>query len=374
MIELITGLPGNGKTLYTIAYVKDWSDRDNRPVYYSGIKDLNLPWTEIDPEKWYDCPTNSIIVIDECQRVFRPRSMGKEPPEHVSRLETHRHQGVDIVLITQHPMLADSAIRRLVGKHKHVVRTFGTQRATIHEWASVKDNCDKSSGRADSIKHLWKYPKEVFDWYKSAEAHTVKRNIPAKIWILASVPFILIALGLVLKNYITKSQNKVAIEQASSPDKAAPGQMKTNEIGKAQSYKNALEDVKQYAYVNTERVEGLPHTAPKYDELTQPTVAPIPAGCVQSASTGCRCFTQQATPIKMPEKMCMDIVKNGWFEDFDTAGKSKRKEETQRQAHAKESPNHIDTEQKSQVVAFGHDKQERQTSKASQPEAKGPKL
>jgi len=51
MITLITGLPGNGKTLYTISFVKALAEKENRPVFYSGITDLALDWTEIEPEK-----------------------------------------------------------------------------------------------------------------------------------------------------------------------------------------------------------------------------------------------------------------------------------------------------------------------------------
>ena len=65
MIELITGTPGSGKTLYAISQIKAKSEKENRPVYYSGIADLTLGWTEIDPEKWFDAPPNSIVVIDE---------------------------------------------------------------------------------------------------------------------------------------------------------------------------------------------------------------------------------------------------------------------------------------------------------------------
>ncbi|MBC3917106.1 Zonular occludens toxin [Undibacterium sp. CY18W] len=326
MITLITGLPGNGKTLYALSYVKAWAEKDNRPVYYSGVNDLVLPWQEIEPEKWFECPKNSIIVIDECQRVFRPRTIGKDVPEHVSKLETHRHQGVDIVLITQHPLLADSAIRRLVGKHMHVVRTFGTERATIHEWASAKDNCDKQTGRTDSIKHQWKYDKEAYSYYKSAETHTVKRNIPMRVYLLIALPILIIGAFLYMKNFTDKQKGAVQAEQIETGKKTqesnSPAGVSTGKGSKV-SYRDAMEDAKQFAYENTPRVEGLPHTSPKYDEITTPTVAPVPAGCVTSKSRGCRCYTQQATPIEMPQATCEQIVKHGWFEDFDVAGKKK---------------------------------------------------
>jgi zona occludens toxin len=331
MINLFTGLPGNGKTLYALSFVKEWSERDNRPVFYSGIADLKLPWTEIDPEKWFECPPNSIIVIDECQRVFRPRTISKDVPEHVSKLETHRHLGVDLVLITQHPMLADSSIRRLVGNHKHIVRTFGSLRATIHEWGSVKDNCDKSSGRTDSIKHFWKFDKKAFDYYKSAEVHTVKRSIPMKVYMFFCLPLLIIAaiwymVGFTQSRVIKGDKPKEALAVSSSSQSGSAA-ASTQKGRVSVSYKDAMEDAKQFSFENTPRLAGIPATAPKYDEITKPSVAPVASGCLASKSR-CSCFTQQATPIAMSDDMCRQIVVNGFFQEFDPAGKSSSREQS----------------------------------------------
>jgi hypothetical protein len=101
MINLSTGLPGAGKTLFTIAFVKELADKEKRPVFYSGITDLALDWQEIDAEKWMDAPDGALIVIDECQRIFRPRGSAAKVPEYVSALETHRHKGLDLFLISE---------------------------------------------------------------------------------------------------------------------------------------------------------------------------------------------------------------------------------------------------------------------------------
>lgn len=315
MITLITGLPGNGKTLYTIAFVKALAERENRPVFYSGITDLNLDWTEIEPEKWFDCPAGAIVVIDECQRVFRPRTISKDVPEHVSKLETHRHLGIDIFLITQHPLLADSAIRRLVGCHKHVIRAFGTQGATIHEWASCKDTCDKSSGRTDSIKTRWKYDKEVFNYYKSAELHTVKAKIPLRLYFLGSVP-ILLGLAVYFMYGFTDQQKTKNLQQTET--QSLQGQpISDTQTTTKKNYKNAVTDAKQYLYENTPRIEYYPHTAPKYDELTKPTFVPVIAGCIDVTNGDCTCYGAHGLKIRMHPKECKKIVTDGIILDFD---------------------------------------------------------
>lgn len=314
MITLITGLPGNGKTLYALQWVKEKAERENRPVFYSGISELKLPWTEIEPEKWMDCPPGSIIVIDECQRVFRPRTASKAPPDFVARLETHRHDGLDIVLITQHPMLADNAVRRLSGQHFHVIRKWGTQSATVHEWPSVRENCDKSPARKDSIKHAWKYPKAVYEYYRSAELHTVKRNIPMRLWFVLSVPLFIGAAVWYVYGFATKKPP--IANNGVTGAVSAPVQQSTSAAVAKANYQNSVADAKQFVYERQERVTGLSHTAPRYDEVTKPVSAPRPAACVASKSK-CNCYSQQATLLAVPEQLCREIVQRGYYIDFD---------------------------------------------------------
>lgn len=308
MIVTITGLPGNGKTLYALNWVKDKAEKENRPVYYSGIKDLALPWTEIDPEKWHECPPNAIVVIDECQRVFRPRMHGSKVPEYVERLETHRHQGIDIVLITQHPMLIDSNVRRLSGLHFHVVRKFGMQAATVHEWGSVKENCDKV--RTDSVRHEFKYPKASYSWYKSAEVHTHKARIPMRLWIALALP---VVFGVLVWYVYTRWSGRThgepppplgvpaGVVELSRPAPMVAGRQDAPAMTPA-----------QYVEHHQPRVPGLEFTAPVYDEVTKPTEAPYPAACVQTP-TRCQCYTQQATRLNMPDEMCRQIAQGGFF-------------------------------------------------------------
>lgn len=328
MITLITGLPGNGKTLYALAYVKAWAEKEGREVYYSGINDLKLPWVEIEPEKWFEAPAKSIIVIDECQRVFRPRSFGSHVPEFVSKLETHRHQGLDIVLITQHPMLTDPSIRRLAGRHLHVVRKWGTESATVHEWPAVRDNCDKPAGRKDSEKQAWKYPKSAYEFYKSAEAHTVKRNIPKRVIILLTLPFIFAACVWYMYQWTQKKihpdvAGQVASGQVTGVSSQPVGQ--GGQVVKA-SYRNAIDDARQFAFERTARVAGLQYTAPRYDEITKPTTAPVPAACIEM-KTRCLCYSQQGTPLAVESDTCRQIVAHGYFLDFDPNGENGRRGE-----------------------------------------------
>lgn len=307
MITLMTGLPGNGKTLYALSWVKRRAESDSRPVYYNGIKDLTLPWTHLDnPEEWYKVEPNAIIVIDEAQRIFRPSGSGSAIPRHISELETHRHQGVDLVIITQHPLLVHSNVRRLVGQHFHAVRKFGMQAATIHEWGEVKEQCGKN--RADSTRHDFRYPREAYTWYKSAELHTHKRNIPKRVWFFLASPLIVGALIFGFYKYWhhkyvepSKVKTSDALVATSTPvQKTSGGPARKSDA--------------DYFGEKRARIYGLPFTAPVYDELEKPLVAPKPAACILMHDK-CACFTQQATKIPdIQDVICRQIVAEGYFD------------------------------------------------------------
>lgn len=335
MITLITGLPGNGKTLFALCHIRALAEKSGRKVFYSGIAGLTLPWElfggdaaadkphETNPGDWHKLPKGSIIVIDECQRLFRPRANGSVVPEYESKLETHRHEGYDIFLITQHPMLISSNVRRLVGQHFHTVRTFGMQRATVHEWGSVKENCDKV--RSDSVRHEFKYPAEAFGWYKSAEIHTHKRRVPARLVLLLVLPFVLIgmAYGVYawLRPMFSAADNAPGQKVKEGPTKPITGAPVASAAAPVPVGYGSPADVAQYAARRTPRLAGLPDTAPIYDKAAEnPKAIPRPAACIATASR-CQCWTQQATRIPdVPEPTCRQIAQYGYFDNQTESG------------------------------------------------------
>lgn len=316
-IEVITGLPGAGKTLHMIHLVKSKAERENRSVYYSGIKACTIDgWVEIDPAKWFECPSGSIILIDECQKIFRARTMGSVPPKHVTELEEHRHQGIDLFFGTQHPALIDPAVRKLTQTHRHLIRIWGSQVSTVHKWNGIKENPDRSSSRADSEKTKWAFDKSLYGRYHSADEHTMKRSIPFRVKMLFVLPFVLFAMGWYVYSTMMK-RTQVPVAEV-TVDAAAANGLAVGSAGGPQGKKpfDPVEDAKLYVQMQTPRVAGLPQTAPKYDELTKPTRVPVPAICVATASK-CKCFSQQATPMSVPYDMCRSFAEDGFFQEFD---------------------------------------------------------
>lgn len=317
MLTLFTGLPGNGKTLRALQYVAAWAKKEDRPVWFHNIKGLSpeLGWhaipvqvekingRDINVPQWWLCPARSIILIDEAQDQgfgVRPRGV---VPVWAQKLETHRHLGLDLVFITQDPKLLDAHDRSLIELHFHVMRTFGMQRATIHEFRPVRDNIKTRNG---SIQHKWIFPKEVFKWYTSAEAHTHKARIPMKVWVLAGIVLALPVLGwFTWANYL-------------DPRRERPGVAKVGEGSLAVSPSSggvrggSKRSTSEWLAEQQPRVVGLAYSAPVYDEATKPVEAPYPAACVKMGSR-CGCYSQQATKLEVPQSMCEGIVAGGFF-------------------------------------------------------------
>jgi hypothetical protein len=292
--------------------VKEWAEREKREVYYHGIDILDpvaLPWKQIEAKDWHKCPPGSIIVIDEAHKTFPLRANGSAVPEHVLPIAELRHEGHNLVLITQHPMELDSAVRRRIGRHLHCVRRFGMQACSIREWSRCVENCDKTT--KDSIQHEWIYNKKAYAWYKSAQVHTIKRKLPAKLlWLAAPVIFVPIAIYTVVQ-VVNQQRSAEAIKQAAAGS-AGGASAPLSPVGQSGGPLSPRQYVDQFK----PRVAGLAYTAPVYDKVTQPTRAPYPAACVQSKSR-CQCYTQQGTRLEVPQELCEGIAQGGFFMAWD---------------------------------------------------------
>src|SRR5690606_40878679 len=92
------------------------------------------------PDDWRECPDGSMVIYDEAQQkhLFRatgtpgvPTIRGEDgrtvEDERITSLDTHRHRGFDIVLITQEVGLVHHWAKKFVGCHIHLERTRGAR-------------------------------------------------------------------------------------------------------------------------------------------------------------------------------------------------------------------------------------------------------
>lgn len=201
MIYLNTGIPGSGKTLSMVQALAKLLSRfethgdEARPIFVLGIPELALPHAPLPLKSvqigkpgsspvlvpdWEEMPDGSLVIIDEAQGIFPPRSSASTAPAHVAWLNTHRHRGFDLWITTQHPKLIDGTVRALVGRHQHFRRMFGMSRSVIYEWDACSDSL---GGMNNAVKTYWGFPTSAFKWYKSAEIHT-KQKFKLPLWLL----------------------------------------------------------------------------------------------------------------------------------------------------------------------------------------------
>jgi len=176
LITLITGVPGSGKTLFAVDSLAKF---EGRPLFQCGVEGCAVPGvTAIGVDELTTVPDGAVVLVDEAQRVFPPRAVGALVPPLLRNLETHRHHGQDWLLTTQHSMLVDSHLRRLVGRHVHLERVFGRQRSRMFERGEVFDPKNYHE-KVKAVASFWAFPKKTFALYKSAEIHTQGRKLPA---------------------------------------------------------------------------------------------------------------------------------------------------------------------------------------------------
>lgn len=310
MIVLITGAPGSGKTLWTLPEVEKLRAESSRPVHYHHIPELKREgWTEFtDVKTAHDLPTGSIIVIDEAHQAYPQRRAGNEVPAHIAPFDQHRHRGHDFYLITQHPTELDHYIRRRVGRHIHLERQFGIERARKFEWQKLGDPGDFHS-KQEAAASEFLYPKDVYSWYKSSDMHTVKKRLP---WIRLGA----IAGGAVfaVSVCIWVITSSLAPDKPDAPEAlTAPAQ--TNPVPNIpQPQLEALEWSAQFV----ERVEGQPHSPKFYDASLRPATLPKISGCGMIETpkkSRCWCNTQQGTILTtISDTECRFYLANGWFD------------------------------------------------------------
>lgn len=309
MLYFVTGVPGSSKTLNVIKFVRDTFK--DRPIYYHNIAELKLPWTQITREQvfsWYDYPDGSLFIIDEAQQLFPPRKSNAETPQHIARLDTHRHRAFDFVIITQHPTLVDAALRRFVTEHWHFVRPFGMSYAKRYMWSDCCNDPQSKSQQKTALASRVQFDKSIYGLYKSAEVHTAKPRVPS---IVIGLVFMLLAVPALLYFYFERHSDTQDAQTAHEPaaQSAAIADEETGPIfgGNDEMTKE------RWLSLRMPRIPGLPWTAPIYDELQKPVSFPRPQCLIFRKK--CRCYSQQATRMDgIGDKVCIDIVNNGYFD------------------------------------------------------------
>jgi Zonular occludens toxin (Zot). len=255
MLTLITGQPGNGKSLMAMDRMRNEYERNRRAVldgkeeprrFFSNIAGASteenpaaFPWIERLPEHndWTKLPAGSYVQLDEAHAdgvtpgleryglLFPSTGKPGESADHrIKALSTHRHGGYDIDLITQWPSKVHHQARSLVGEHIHMNRALGLERAGVLKWTRVQSDPYDERQREKAEEQIWAFPKDLYGKYRSATLHTAshKFRIPKKFY---GILCMLLVAGVLLWFFAGYIKDKAAtVKQAGQAESAASGQ------------------------------------------------------------------------------------------------------------------------------------------------------
>lgn len=304
MITLITGAPGNGKTVYAVWYAAREALAQGRAVYVSGIPELTLPVTVLTDEEvrnWPETvPDGALIIIDEVQRVWRPTGPTASVAKDIAALETHRHRGLDFVILTQHPSLVHRNVRALVGKHLHIRATWsGRSLFEFPEWCESPQN---RSARLLATKRAYKLPPAAFKLYKSASIHVKPtRRVPVQVFVVLAA---LVAVP--VAGYMAYA----SVDRRIHPADTKPGSQVTV-LAQASAPQTAA------------KPQVLPPDPPVQSLASLQIVTPsIPwdkvGGCMVMGDR-CTCYGDEAQRLSIDDATCRIAIESGWGGRKETA-------------------------------------------------------
>lgn len=388
MITLLTGTPGAGKTMWIVtelvklykatgSFINFFKKKEpvTRDLFVHGIPELNFGTAYhpvycrstlcdvcqsqaliVIPEKLYnqfgecvnaaeveaaessaktvryieDWPMwatdGCLIVLDEVQRVWRPRPAGATVPPEISALETHRHRGIDFWLISQSAKLLDLNIRRLVGRHIHLQANWKGR--VQFEWPE----CHEGNGTAGAISRPYVLRKSIFSKYKSASVHTTQqKRPPLALYLVIVGGFVLAWLVYDLVSRFTPHEPPAAKNPAVEVHQPQPSNLNTTVQA---AVVPAVHTPAAGVFDFTPRVKGRAETAPAYDGMLHIQSVPFPEQCFSWATDKgkyCKCLTDQGTPYEMPYNVCVAYARREVYNPY-------RRSETA-PAQARSSPN-----------------------------------
>lgn len=309
MIYLITGTPGGGKSLRAVWYAEEFL-RMGRAVFgningyarqapipgmVALVKDEKSGrWSGGTGGDWRATPDGSVVIYDEAQRDFPQRANSAPIPDLIRAMETHRHTGHDLLIVTQHPNQVDHWLRRLVGKHDHLRRLGGMSRVALVSADTVMElpvGVESSAGE----KTFWKYPKSLYDAYESATFHTVKHRLPQPVIFMLALVGVAVVSG--IWAYVRwGSSGVVAVAAAPAP------------VSSAVATAVAEPNLTVNRLLSLRPVEVRP-LLPLDDYIQQVKSSRSVMGCAKSASA-CKCWDVSGDPLLISDQICSALMES----------------------------------------------------------------
>ena len=313
-IELLTAVPGGGKTSYAVWHVIKKAVEEGRTVYTIGIPKLTLPTIELTYDylkTWYEQDTvdglpvlkhldhGALIVVDEVQKLWP--SKGTQASKDIEELSEHRHYGLTFFLMTQSPSLVHKKVLALVNPHYHIVPRWSGR--TIYEWPEYRVNTSAGTARRVAVSKPYKLPKQAFKLYHSATQHIVpETTIPRAVYFFVLSVVFTVAIGFYTFQRIT-SKSEV-------PDKADSATQQPAEEPKTVSLKPNIVPVSAPAAPDPIYIEP----SNRFNSIQILTVSidwSTVKACLKNAKS-CVCYGQSFERLLIERPTCELAVEYGW--------------------------------------------------------------
>lgn len=336
MIYLVTGTPGTGKTAFVMDSVlknrfglfKD-ENGNFRPMFSVNLEVIDkaqLPISPVRPEDFIAAPLHenfeegSIIIVDEASEIYPVRAAATKLPPHVEGLNTLRHHGLTLIIITQAPTMIDIFVRNLVGKHWHIDRKQLGSR--FYEW----NKCIVSPGKAyfqEAYSEAYKPNPKVFGLYQSATKHIkFKKSVS---WHYKAIPFLILFIILSIYFGLNRLNKMGGEEQQTAKTNNKQTAFRQPENGDKQYFNDSTAPKPQNLIGTTAedykpRLTDHEETAPIYDGVRKVADFPQIQGCVlferRKQEYSCTCYTQQGSVSPVSVKYCYSYLQKRPFNPF----------------------------------------------------------
>lgn len=367
MIIVISGQPGNGKSLKAMELMRAEYERNQAAVregkeqprrFFSNIEGATqaenpqaFPWVEPIPfaepldtppqqrkPDWRLCPDGSYVLYDEAHADGQTQGLerygvlfpgtgkpGESDDSRIRAMSTHRHRGMDLVFMSQWPSKIHHNIRQLAGEHVHMNRAMGLQRAGVVKWSRVQSDPYDEKQREKAEEEIWAFPQDLYGRYKSTVLHTAsyKFRVPKKVWTMLARVVMLGLVGWALWVWVFKPTSGKAEEPAKASLSQGDAAIALAPVGAGGPRPASPRDPLQYADWYTEkfqpRIPQAPWSAPAYDQRdvsAKPTVYCMSSKAGYDAqgewqSESVTCLTEQGTLYSMPENFARGRARFG---------------------------------------------------------------
>lgn len=328
MIKFITGAPGNGKSLKALDEMRREYERNAAAVkagkeqprrFFTNMAGATVdenpeafPWVEAIPEHndWTKLPDGSYVLYDEAHSDGKTPGLeryghlfpstgkpGESDDPRIRAMSTHRHRGIDIVLVTQWPSKVHHQVRTLAGEHVHMNRAMGLQTAGVVKWTRVQPDPYDERQREKAEEEIWHFPKDLYGRYRSATLHTATHKFRLSNTLKGGLAKLAVSVLVMWGIYAYYMRNLHKDDHA-----AAPGGAGAAAPGAALLIPEGVDAVDE---------KGQPLPAPGQTPVEVAAAAPEPRACIESAKR-CRCWDTTGMRMEIEAAVCKAYVVDGF--------------------------------------------------------------